>query len=108
MASENQQGGITPKDALKASVALAALLVTLGTVLLLFGKDIKALVDLAQLFVLPLLTGLGMLLYRRLGDVEKQVNGRMTQLIDNNHNSIPIRKGDDGNELPSTVSPPVG
>jgi bacteriorhodopsin len=99
--SETEQRGkdtISQREILWASVALTSLLVTLATILTLFGKDVESLLRIAQIFALPLISCLGFLLYREVKEVKAQVNGRMTQLIDNSHNSIPIRPTEETKE----------
>lgn len=86
----DKQGSITPKDALWASVGVASLLIVCAVVLIAMGKDITQLVMIANLAAIPILTGLGAVVKQRLENVEQQVNGRMTTLIDHSINSTPI------------------
>lgn len=88
----DKQGSVSPKDALWASVGVAALLIVAGTVLTLFGKDITPLVSIFNLMVLPIMTALGVMLKQKLDNVNENVNGRMTDLIDHAKNSQPIPK----------------
>ena len=92
---ERGSGNLSQREVLWACVGLTSLLVVCGMVLILADKDIRDLLTIAQIFALPLLGGLGAILYRKFNDVEKQVNGRMTQLIENNHKSIPLREWED-------------
>ena len=98
MASD-KQGVISPRDALWASVGIAALLIVSAVVLTIFDKDITALVSIAQLVAIPILTGLGAVLYQRMGNVEGQLNGRMTQLIEHAKNSTPNVAKEKGDEV---------
>jgi hypothetical protein len=93
--ADTQQGGtgtVSQREVLWACVGLTSLLLVCAVLLMALGKDIRDLVMFANIFALPLLGGLGAILYRKFTDVEKQVNGRMTQLIENNHKSIPLQE----------------
>lgn len=91
MATDNKQSGVSPREALFASVGLAALLVISAVILIALDKDIAGLVGIANLIALPLLGGLGTMLYTKFNNVESQVNGRMTELIDHAKNSQPLK-----------------
>lgn len=91
----DKQSSVSPKDALWASVGMAALLVVAAVVLIVMDKDISGLVSIVNLMVIPILTGLGVLVNQKLTSVNENVNGRMTDLIDHAKNSTPIPKDGD-------------
>lgn len=77
---------------------IVALFIICCTVLLAMGKDIQPILGVANLVVLPLLGLLGAKAYQTISgkveNVQEQVNGRMTTLIDHAKNSVPLDRID--------------
>lgn len=90
--ANDKQGSVSPRDALWASIGIAALLIIAAVTLIVFDKDITGLVQIVNLIAIPILSGLGLMVNSRLTSVESHVNGRMTELIDHAKNSTPLPK----------------
>lgn len=75
---------------------LVALFLICTTVLMALGKDITPFLIVGNMVVTPLLGLLGVKAYQtmttKMENIEQQVNGRMTALIDHAANSVPLNR----------------
>lgn len=73
---------------------MVALFLVCTTVLMVMDKDITPFLTVGNMVIMPLLGLLGVKAYQtvssKMDNIEQQVNGRMTTLIDHAKNSVPL------------------